>query len=81
MQALPSCNPTASGKGFWEDEQLSGPLCLGGAWGVLRPLVGLPEHSVRAVYIVWSELLSALSLFACLIPELLYVVPYKSPFS
>lgn len=41
------CNPMASGKGLLEDEQLSGLLCLGGAWGVLGPLADLPEHSVR----------------------------------
>lgn len=47
--ALPSCNPMVSGKGFLEDEQLSGLLCPGGAWGDLGPLVDLPEHSVRYI--------------------------------
>ena len=46
---LPSCDPVVSGKGFLEDEQLSGQLYLGGAWGDLRPLGDLPEHIVRYI--------------------------------
>lgn len=47
LLGLPSCNPMVSGKGFLEDEQLSGLFGLSGAWGDLRPRVDLPEHSVR----------------------------------